>query len=352
MFVYLTMLIISCFGGFIASKVKIEKKNYYITFLIAFLPLFLVSGLRYMVGTDYLNTYVRTYENIAQGYQNVRIDFGFYYFIKIINFIFNNNQWLFIITSFIINFFIVKSIFEQSKNKSLSLFIYVCGTLFFFSMNGVRQSVALSLFYYSLKFIEKKDFKSYLICNIVGAMFHSSAIVFFPLYFLLNRKYKTKTKMIVISISLIFATSLSTLLSNLLINTRYSMYITNGAYKPVSVLSISVLINILLFVLYEFNYKNKNNDLKYNIYSNIHFLGIIVSIFLTKIPLVMRFFVNFRYIEFLSIPYLIDNINISKKNKQIFKAVVIVIYFIYFIHGVYIENGNDVLPYKNIFFKD
>ena len=349
MVVYLVMLVLSCFGGWLSTKMK-DSNGKIFAFTLTFIPLFLVSGLRFEVGQDYTTTYVYTFERILNGYSNIRMDLGFFYLNKLVAFFSGSSQWIFVITSFIINYYICKSIFEKSSNKFLSIFIYICGTLFFFSLNGVRQAIAMSLFYYSLKYIEEKNLKKYFITNLVGFLFHNSAIIFFPLYFILNKRFKTTIKIAIIGIMIFISPLLLNYISRILLSTKYAMYITNGAYSPLEFINVSTVINILLFALYELYYrKQEKNDSRYNIYSNIHFIGILVSVFMTKISLVIRIFMYFRYIEFLSVPYLLSKIKMNKKLYYIVVIVVLITYFVYFIHGVYIENGNTVLPYHSIF---
>ena len=212
--------------------------------------------------------------------------------------------------------------------------------------------MALALFYYSLKYIENSKMKEYFFINFIGFLFHNSAIIFFPLYFIIGNKFNLKYKILIIVFMSILLPTLLPILSNILLNTKYSMYLTNGAYNPLSTINVSIIINILLFVYYEIILKKKgDNDKKLNIYSNIHFIGIIVSFFTTKISLAMRIFMYFRYIEFLSVPFAIEKTSIAKGYKTIFKLLIICIYILYFIHGVYMENGNNVLPYNSCFFK-
>ena len=76
------------------------------------------------------------------------------------------------------------------------------------------------------------------------------------------------------------------------------------------------------------------------IYSNIHFCGVIVSLLATSLPMMIRIFMSFRYLEFLSVPYLIE-IQPKRKYKQLIELAVILLYLVYFIYGVLIENGID-----------
>ena len=126
------------------------------------------------------------------------------------------------------------------------------------------------------------------------------------------------------------------------------MYLTNGAYTSLSTFNLSSILNLLCFLGYLFCSKK---TLKNNVYLNIHFIGLIISLFLLRLPLALRLFMSFRYIEFLSVPNLIQDLDITKRKKILIIIGVVIFYIIYMINGVYVNNGNDVLPYRTIFEK-
>lgn len=352
MYVYILLIFCCTLNGLVLDKFyNRNSRNFKTLLFITFFLLFIVAALRFEVGRDYTETYVYSYVKIAAGVKNVRMDIALKGIYKIMAVLHANVQWIFVITSFLINYFACKSIATQSPNCKMSFLIYLCGTFYFFSMNGVRQSVAIMIFYYSFKYIEKHNFKKYAILNGIGFLFHSSAILFIPLYFILNKKYKFKMKMI-----LIFATVLATkvivpFLTSILLQTHYAMYLTNGAYSSQDSLNFSMYLNILILVLYEIViWMKKSDNNQAIIYSNIHFCGVIVSLLATSLPMMIRIFMSFRYLEFLSVPYLIE-IQPKRRYKQLIELAVILLYLVYFIHGVLIENGNTVLPYRTIFNK-
>lgn len=347
MFVYLSLIIFCTFNGFLIDKIKNKKDKRVIALCsMIFLFLFLVSALRYDVGKDYMDTYVFSYKKIVYGYKNVRMDIAVKIIYRLMAKIRASYQWIFVITSFFINFFACKSIITQSNNCKLSFMIYLCGTFYFFSMNGVRQSIAITIFYYSFKYIKEKNFKMYFILNIIGAMFHSSALIFIPLYFIVQKKYKFKSKIVIILVTLFATKSIVPLVASVLLKTHYAMYLTNGAYTAQQSLNFSMYLNILIFVIYEFAIKKIECDEQAIIYSNIHFCGILVSLLATSLPLVIRIFMSFRFVEYLSVPYLVE---LQSKYKRIIELFVMLFYFAYFVWGVGIQNGNAVLPYKMIF---
>lgn len=350
MFVYISLIVICTLCGYELDHNSKKGTKYKVFRFFAFMSLFLVSGLRYKVGQDYSNTYVSTFYEILHGYQT-RADFGFALLNKIIIFFGGGAQWVFIICSFVISFAVCKSIDDADSNKALSYFIYICGTFFFFSLNGMRQSVAIALFYYSLKYVRNKHPLNYFIINGIGALFHTSGLIFLPLYFVIGKDFDRKKKIILLIILAIAVPSITAILSNFLLSTRYAMYISNGAYQALSALNLSSILNIFLWICYEYLIPEKNG--KDIIYSNVHYLGIISTIFLTSLPLMIRIFMMFRYVEFLSVPNLYKHIKIKFKigsnTRLLLKCCIYILYFIYFVYSVLIMNGNNVLPYHTIF---
>lgn len=72
---------------------------------------------------------------------------------------------------------------------------YVMAFVVFIAMGGlliecnlIRNIKAILLFMISLKYLEERRLLSYLILNGIGVLFHSSAIIFLPLYFFLHKE--------------------------------------------------------------------------------------------------------------------------------------------------------------------
>lgn len=352
MFTYIALILLCSSVGALMDKFHNRKNRYFIYLMyIAFFMLFIVSALRYEVGRDYTDTYVLSYQRILAGAKNVRMDIGVKSIYKLMALIHANPQWIFVITSFLINWFACKSIVTQSPSCMISFWIYLSGTFYFFSMNGVRQAVAMMIFYYSFRYIKERNLKMYLILNGMGFLFHASAILFIPLYFILNRSYKLKLKFVLICGTLLTSQILVPFIMSILMKTHYAMYLTNGAYSAQESMNFSMYLNIVLYFLYELVLKKRNSiDEEGTIYANIHFCGVIVSLLATSLPLMIRVFMSFRYIEFLSVPYLMS-IQTKRRYRQIIVVGVMALYFAYFVWGVLIQNGNTVLPYKTIFSK-
>lgn len=69
----------------------------------------------------------------------------------------------------------------------LSMLIYFA--LFLDSVNVMRNMKSISFFYLSIPFLIQRKALPYFILNLIGFGFHTSSIVYFPLYFILTKKY-------------------------------------------------------------------------------------------------------------------------------------------------------------------
>lgn len=72
---------------------------------------------------------------------------------------------------------------------------YVMAFVVFIAMGGliiecnlIRNIKAILLFMISIKYLEERRLFLYLILNGIGVLFHSSAVIFFPLYFILHKE--------------------------------------------------------------------------------------------------------------------------------------------------------------------
>lgn len=318
-----------------------RKELAFLAFLIVFIP----AALRYKIGTDY-TMYEATYNLIKAGVNGLRIDISTIALDKVLIFLGLPVQWYFIVTAFLGNFIIFKTITNENKQISLSFFIYVCGTLYFSSYNTTRQCLAMVIFYYSIKYIEEKNIKKYMILNIIAISVHTSAIIFIPFYFISKIDFNKKYFMMMLAVY-VGTETIVAIASRILSGTKYGMYLTNpGFWDAWSTLKLSNYLNLFIFLAYYFCIKKK--DAKDVIYMNIHFIGILVTLMITSIPLADRLFIGFRFIEFLSVPNLISKMHISSKIKLCVNMLVYVLYFYYFVHNVLQGNSGGVMPYRSI----
>lgn len=166
-----------------------RKKLYNIFFFVLlFLPLFLLSAFRNGLGTDYFA--YADYYNHPEILQN---EFIFQFiFITVPRLISQNERTFFLLTSFIVSFFFLKTIFHHSQIIPLSILIYLT-QFYFISYNAIRQFIAIAIFlYFGSKFLNEKRLILYCFLIVLLAQIHYSMYFMLAFPFLGSHDYRIK----------------------------------------------------------------------------------------------------------------------------------------------------------------
>lgn len=166
-------------------KLNISLHKSFLTMAIV-MPLWLVMGLRYRIGTDY-----RAYEEIFRqaalyNSNTYNMEWGYYYLNRIGVAITHNEQIIFFLSGLLIILFLFKGIEKSNGSMYYGILAFMGLGNYFYAMNLQRQYIAIMIMFYALHFLEKKQTKKYLVCVIAAAFFHISAIIWIPVYFAVN----------------------------------------------------------------------------------------------------------------------------------------------------------------------
>jgi hypothetical protein len=117
------------------------------------------------------------------------IELGFVYFTILFKSIIPDyHAWILfntIIDVILLNIFIKR----YSSYYVLSFIFFVAFGGLIIECNLMRNVKAILLFLISIKYLQERRIVPYMLLNLVGLMFHSSAIVYFPLYFILQKQW-------------------------------------------------------------------------------------------------------------------------------------------------------------------
>src|SRR5690606_15337049 len=124
-------------------------------------------------------------------------------------------QLMFLILAIIFQFFVFKIIEYYSTNYWLSLIILLLIPPFYLaSFNGVRQYIAIVIFLYSLRYIEKKEYFKYFTCIFIGAFFFHESIIFVMIVFpFILKEFKLKFKVFLLLSVILFNLFIEVLVS-------------------------------------------------------------------------------------------------------------------------------------------
>ena len=380
MYIYVLMLLISLI--FIMLYEKCEKKVTKVLFaILAVLPFFIISALRYDVGTDYFYRYVPDFNNIMNGIEVNNLEIGFKLIIQFCLLFTENYQFLFIITSGIIMALFSARIFKDSKSILLSFCIFFLAGFFFQSMNILRQYIAMGIIFFTSRFLISKKYHWFILGIIVAFFIHNSSIVGIILLLLLNKEWFSPRNIIVLAlIILILGTPMMNLFEQLISNTRFGVYI-NSSYDRGEMRKLTILSNTIIYasiyVLYMIKKQNNNNQKEDIFFVNVQGITLIFILLSSKFYLLFRISYYFMIFQILSIPYFIKTVDskelvlvvekllkkvwkkdikismkLEKKCTMLLSAFFIVYFSIILSYTNIFNNDEEVLPYKTIFQKE
>lgn len=323
--------------------------------IIALLAISFVVGFRYYVGNDW-EGYRKFFENLAStGISTYEVEPGYFYVNKFVINIGGDYTLMFAIIAFISWFFIFKS----TKSHLLPLFIFFifADEFFFWSMNGVRQFVAIGIFLFAIQFIINHNMKAYFLLIALAMMFHISALVLLPLYFipfqkLYNQKiwfstfiisfFFTNVPFITEGLQLIFfkVTETIPLLS------VYLRYFEGSKYQAIDVtvgLGYYFRILITFFILY-FSKEIVKQYPQTKIYFVLFFASMVIFNLFYMFSIVGRinnYFIILRSIVLAIIIYYLW----KNKNYRVLPVLVILLYFALFLFTIY-NSSNMCSPFR------
>lgn len=181
-------------GSAQAQVVLLKKSNsiLYWNFITILSVIFfsLMLGLRYEVGTDYQNYYFAYIDQFKYVY-DLNWEPSFCLMYKILYYLNASPAFLFILICFI-QITIFYNIF---KDKVYLLpyavfLLFITGHIFGW-LNILRQSLAVLILLYGIKYVYLGSFWKLLVCILLAATFHISSLSFIPVIFLCKIKHKT-----------------------------------------------------------------------------------------------------------------------------------------------------------------
>jgi len=324
--------------------------------------LLLFIGLRGHVYSDW-SSYYPFFEDlptiwsgdILNEFKTASMEPGFIiYSVLIKSFFPNYFIWVFINTA--IDIWVLDKIFKKYTKY------YVLAFIVFFVMNGLmvefnlyRNAKAIILFILSLEYLKNRKFIPYFLINLLGFTFHYSALLFLPLYFILDREIPRSIVYLIFIVSnIVFIFHLKwinlvlgdivSLLNVSLISEKTLGYADSASEV---VFSLGYFERVISFLVFTILYKrlvalNSINRIFYNVF-------LFYLIFIFCFSEVMVFSERFSYLFCFAYWFLYPNVYTlisSKMNKSIFLSIFILFLFLRLAAG----NKNLLSKYDNLLF--
>lgn len=325
------------------------------------LALFLIStvvGFRYDVGTDWsgYKDWFEYYKVVPwESLNKLNFEPGFLflnYFLASFGF---SYTIMFFSVALISWFFLFKGL--AAKFLPLFIFFVFVDEYFFWSMNGIRQFVAISIFIFSIRFIIQKNLKKYSASILIASLFHTSALILLPFFFIPWEKiYKVGVWFFMFIISLFLANTSLILNSveNVLkvvgnfvpILSVYLEYFENGRFEA-SITEIGLGFYFRVIIASLIFYYSRYVVEKYpstKIFFLLFFIGSILYNMFYMFPLIGRINLYFIFARTISLALVVYYLWTEKKHRPVAIGIC-ALYFILFL--VTINNSsNDCCPYE------
>lgn len=346
---WLACLLSSCIT-WLVMHIKHNEKKYdvlywsLITFLAAF-PLIFISAIRYNVGADYI-PYYRYYIGILNGANQGRYEILYYYVNKIVAFFHGSVSLLFGVSASLFLIPVYRRIMKDSPYPSMSIFLLLGMTYYFFFLNGTRQMIGAAFLLLAIPFAEKRKIFPFVLLTLIATGFHTTCIVFLAFYFIAYIDFGVKTLIALTLVVFVCGQAIGNVVNNILSGMNYYSVYLQSDYAARGQGYIVLAMNILLVIFATIFYQ-KNNS-KFKMYYNLQIITLWSAALTGKIVLVDRYRMAFGLGSIILVPMILHGIK-NRKIRWSCSALILSLYFIYVMYTVGIQNSNLVLPYQTIF---
>lgn len=285
---------------------------------------------------------------------STRYEIGYLYFSFTIWKLFHNVQFLFLLFSVVFYLSLGRFISKYSAMPWVSILIFFAYTLFGFSMSALRQSLAVAILFVSFDFALKRKYINFAFAIAAASLFHTSALFFILMPFLLELKPTRKTFFLFVGVTCILYILFGILLDVLFgYFTYYSNY-QNGIYFKGGMRIASIfqlLLSLLFLYIGNLSYKGiVEEEESYEKQLLGHFLVIqmavvSLSILCLKVNLLDRVVLYYSNFVMLLIP---NSLALMPDEKRKFwgKVVLVAVFLYSLIILMFRPEWNSVFPYS------
>ena len=307
------------------------------------LLLVVISGLRYNVGTDYMN-YMWMYDGYS-GEDPITIyeKPGLHLIGRIAAFIYNHHTTWFIMMALLTVSLFFFGIKKYSVNVTMSVFLFIFLGVWHGSFNTVKQHAAAAIFFASFPFLYKKDFLSWMFSCVLATFFHEASLIMLPMYFIFTFEHKYMPYFIVaLGLAAFVGKDIIIFAVDILKANEKSMgdteIINQGVGTIRTIVSCAPVFFYCLFcqpndfIAHEMIGENVKDfehktDKKFNCLLNIAIFSAVMSVALSSSVYFIRLLIFFDVFNVLFVPYLVKPFNKEKKN--VFTVLILALYCVF-----------------------
>lgn len=293
--------------------------------------LVLASGLRSNIGDTFF--YARIYEinDFTWKFIVSQKDIGFGLLQMILKKYSDDPQILIFTTALVTNVLIIAVLSKYSRMFELSTYIYITGGLFLVSMNGIRQVLAAAIIFTATKYLINGNWARYFFIIFIASLFHKSALILIPIYFLARYKAWSVGTFILLFFSIAMVGGygyFSSILFSAIENTQYGHY-SEFDEGGASMIRVAVYAAPLI-IAYLGRDKLRNIFPGSDYIVNMTLIGLVFMIIATQNWIFARFSIYFNLYQLILISWIVKLFN--HKEQRVVYFGILICYFIYYFY--------------------
>ncbi|MEG0467816.1 MAG: EpsG family protein [Mucinivorans sp.] len=273
------------------------------------------------------------------------------------NYIFTNANLFFLTLSLFTVVVFAKGLNRNHINYGIFIILFIFLTRLYFQYNFImmRQAVAMSIVWWAIPFIHKKQFWKFTLFCILGGLFHFTAFLFVIVYFL--PRFQFSNKFLLICLPILFAFSLlgitdfvilkilSTGLGSIGLDDKINAYIGNELYsRGINPLNFVEIVPFLYFAIKYRVSMCATQEGKF--FFNLFILYIVFMIITMNMMALTRISSYYLYSIFFIVSFAFKEIRLL--GNRVIYGYAFIIYF--FIYGVRFINANFPAYGYHLFF--
>ncbi|MFP5976068.1 EpsG family protein [Enterobacter mori] len=356
MIIYIAVSFLTVFV-LLAATVPVFQRYERLLVAFSFFTIWLIVSFSVNVGPDY-EAYKFMYDSLNENF------FLQEYLFRQFGYLFRANDlpfsaFYFSLTSVYI--YCIYRVFIRYRNLAvlnLLIFIIMPYGLIEGGFNYLRQNMAVALFYLSIVYLVRTQFIRYSCCNVLGVLFHKSALILIPLYFVIKMNISTRKSLFIFFVVLGATLSLEVpFIKNSLLMILGSIPGYGGTYvnfrggEFLNALStkgvfsyIYQCIPILLLIIYKDKVIVTRNE---QVLFNITYLSLITLTMALELRIMLRVEYYFILAKVFTLPLLVRLCS-NNKTRTLFVLSLILYFSLYFV-AVYLTGiEKNLLPYKSV----
>ncbi len=224
-------------------------------------------------------------------------------------------------------------------------FFFFASTTYLYYFSMMRQWMAVAILFWGSRYLRNNQMTKYFIVCIIAGVFHTSALVMIPIYFVVTGKpWKGKQIgfILLFSVSLVFLSPVLSALETVTEGSAYDYVVTTMRGNTGSSIVRAFIATVP--VILSFSYRNQIDDPMINICVNMSLVDLMLNILasVTSGLYVVRLAAYVNVYDIILYPYLLNAT--SGKNKNLIKIAFYVLFMAFYFYQM---TYSDLFRYRS-----